>query len=165
MHDGCDLNHCLESVNPQRLNSIKHNIPTWEEYCQQTPDPQNTFLKSHSKENISQDHSLPTVSGQHLYGAPMTCRPTMQHFGHVNTNLLQSQSHQPQEEVNLHQKLRRQLSLNPTGCDPRLYRIQHSNMKPQKLPNAVGAHRPLAPTLSGGPRTHISNHWDLHQVG
>lgn len=84
------------------------------------------------------------------------------HFAHVNQNLLSAHQQQAPEEVNLHQKLRRQLSLNPTGCDPRLYRIQQHQ---QKIPNAVGAHRTLQPTLSGGPpRTHLSNQWDLHPV-
>lgn len=147
----------------------------------QTPELQNTFPKSHSKESLSQDTSLSTVGGgPHLYGGgppkqPPQCRPTMpSHYGQINTNMLpshlqQQQQQQPpsqqQDEVNLHQKLRRQLSLNPTGCDPRLYRIQqqHANVKSQKIPNAVGAHRPLAPTLSGGPRPHMPNHWDLHQ--
>lgn len=142
----------------------------------QQPELQNTFPKSHSKESLSQDSSLPNVGGPHLYAgppkAPPQCRPTMPHYGHINTNILsthQQQSQPPppqQDEVNLHQKLRRQLSLNPTGCDPRLYRIQqqHTNVKTQKIPNAVGSHRPLAPTLSGGPRPHMPNHWDLHQV-
>lgn len=174
-HDNCDINHCLETVNPRLNPSIKPNIKKWEEYSTSTGADNQSFSKAHSKENISQDHHLSAVgNSQHLYGSGQQCHTSMPHFAHVNANLMQQQQatqssqqqKSPGEEVNLHQKLRRQLSLNPGGYDPRIYRNQQANVKPQKLPqNMVGAHRTVAPTLSGGIlHNHISNQWNLHQV-
>ncbi|XP_055326660.1 endoribonuclease ZC3H12A isoform X2 [Sitodiplosis mosellana] len=79
-------------------------------------------------------------------------------------------------DVNLHQKLQRQLSLNPNAFDPRLLRMHNANslqtkhshpeqMQPepsQVMQQHTGQHRQLAPSHSG-PRSHMTNHWDLHQ--
>ncbi|KFB43761.1 hypothetical protein ZHAS_00011499 [Anopheles sinensis] len=87
--------------------------------------------------------------------------------------------------VNLHRKLHRQLTLNPAGCDPRIYQMQRmqqqsSQQQPgspqqqqqqqqqQQSSHAAGApqlspHRPLAPSLSGGSRPSPPTQWELHQ--
>lgn len=154
-------------------------------------DPSQYPITAHSHENLAQEHQLPPSNNMNnpttnLYGGSnqptnaTQCRSAIPppHFGHVNPNLMHpvivppqpAQKPQPTpqqsgEEVNLHQKLRRQLSLNPTACDPRIYRNQHNNMKPPQNVSNLAVHRPLAPTLSGGiPRNQMSNQWDLHQV-
>lgn len=74
------------------------------------------------------------------------------------------------DNVNLHKKLRRQLSLNPCLIDQNMYGMQNAiqmhtrieNSQPQQ-PQLLHGHRPLVPSHSG-PRTHMPNHWDLHQV-
>lgn len=77
-------------------------------------------------------------------------------------------------DINMHQKLQRQLSLNP--YDPRMIRMHHTNslhtkhsMSEQRAAELTQVmqrtgHRQLAPSLSGGPQSHMTNHWDLHQV-
>lgn len=73
------------------------------------------------------------------------------------------------ENVNSHPKLRRQLSLNPNACDPRLNRMQNSNLHSQLTPteqqmHQQSQHRLLTPSHSGPRSQHIPNQWDLHQV-
>uniref|UniRef100_A0A182J7N9 Uncharacterized protein n=1 Tax=Anopheles atroparvus TaxID=41427 RepID=A0A182J7N9_ANOAO len=88
--------------------------------------------------------------------------------------------------VNLHRKLQRQLTLNPAGCDPRIYQMQRmqqqssqqqqpgspqqqqQQQQQQQSSHSAGAqqlspHRPLAPSLSGGSRPSPPTQWELHQ--
>lgn len=85
------------------------------------------------------------------------------------------------DEQNPHSKLRRQLSVNPNGCDARLFRRQNaiknkplsantnqmqSHQPPQQQllsVNLNNGHRTLTQAHSG-PRMHNTNHWDLHKV-
>lgn len=82
--------------------------------------------------------------------------------------------HEKRNDVNMHQKLQRQLSLNPDAYDPRLLRMynansiqmkhSHANQMHQKSSQVMSGHRQLAPSHSG-PRSHLgTNHWDIHQV-
>ncbi|EAT36237.1 AAEL011652-PA, partial [Aedes aegypti] len=73
--------------------------------------------------------------------------------------------------VNLHRKLQRQLTLNPAGCDPRIYQMQRNvaaigqqqQQQQQQGQQQLSPHRPLAPSLSGGARPNPAAQWDLHQ--
>uniref|UniRef100_A0A182M148 C3H1-type domain-containing protein n=1 Tax=Anopheles culicifacies TaxID=139723 RepID=A0A182M148_9DIPT len=75
---------------------------------------------------------------------------------------------------NLHRKLQRQLTLNPAGCDPRIYQMQRlqqqqtsqqHNPPPQTASQQqLSPHRPLAPSLSGGNRPSPPTQWELHQT-
>ncbi|EAA43225.5 AGAP001272-PB [Anopheles gambiae str. PEST] len=77
------------------------------------------------------------------------------------------------DSVNLHRKLQRQLTLNPAGCDPRIYQMQRlqqqsSQQQSQTAPSQqqqqqLSPHRPLAPSLSGGNRPSPPTQWELHQ--
>lgn len=90
--------------------------------------------------------------------------------GSIQTSMLEKRT-----DINMHQKLQRQLSLNP--YDPRMIRMHHTNslhvkhsMSEQQRAGELSqvmqrtGHRQLAPSLSGGPQSHMTNHWDLHQV-
>lgn len=89
----------------------------------------------------------------------------------------QTQLPDKRNDINMHQKLQRQLSLNP--YDPRMIRMHNTNSlqtkhsmseqrpgdMPQQMMHQRPGHRQLAPSLSGGPHSHnMTNHWDLHQV-
>uniref|UniRef100_A0A4Y0ARF5 C3H1-type domain-containing protein n=1 Tax=Anopheles funestus TaxID=62324 RepID=A0A4Y0ARF5_ANOFN len=76
------------------------------------------------------------------------------------------------DSVNLHRKLQRQLTLNPAGCDPRIYQMQRLQQQTSQQHNAppqtasqqqLSPHRPLAPSLSGGTRPSAPTQWELHQ--
>ncbi|KAG4066601.1 hypothetical protein HA402_007237 [Bradysia odoriphaga] len=129
------------------------------------------FPKSHSIENISREaytHGPTTYSG--LWSRPQqnsTAQPC-QAQAQCSTQISQ-QSQDSDDSSNLHRKLRRQLTLNPAGCDPRIYQMQMNQQQQQqqqqqpKLPQQHHSpHRPLAPSLSG-PRSHHPSQWDLHQ--
>lgn len=136
------------------------------------------FPKSHSIENISREaytHGPTTYSG--LWSRPQQNSSTQscQVQSQCSTQI-QQQSQDSDDSSNLHRKLRRQLTLNPAGCDPRIYQMQmnqqqHQQQQQPKLPSQQqqqhhSPHRPLAPSLSG-PRSnpHHPSQWDLHQVG
>ncbi|GAB0090152.1 uncharacterized protein DMENIID0001_048420 [Sergentomyia squamirostris] len=112
-----------------------------------------TFPKSHSIENLPRE-GFP--SGQHFAGGQMWVRQ-----GAPAT------SKEDGDSGNLHRKLQRQLTLNPAGCDPRIYQIQRmGGLCPpgsQQPPSANSPHRPVAPSLSGPRTSHCPNQWDLHQ--
>ncbi|XP_035773990.1 endoribonuclease ZC3H12A-like isoform X2 [Anopheles albimanus] len=83
-----------------------------------------------------------------------------------------SVEHGSVDSVNLHRKLQRQLTLNPAGCDPRIYQMQRhqqqQSQQPQSSPQQqqqqqLSPHRPLAPSLSGGARPSPPSQWELHQ--
>lgn len=107
------------------------------------------FPKSHSIENISREY-------QGMWG---------------RQNQQQSSQEQQQQQndcdsVNLHRKLQRQLTLNPSGCDPRIYQMQRVSLmnqqqQQQQQQSQHSPHRPLAPSSSG---PHHPVQWDLHQV-
>ncbi|XP_059622789.1 probable ribonuclease ZC3H12D [Phlebotomus argentipes] len=105
-------------------------------------DPAN-FPKSHSIENLQQQHFPQMWVRQ---GAPA--------------------SKDDGDSVNLHRKLQRQLTLNPAGCDPRIYQIQRMgglcSPTSQQQPSHA-QHRPVAPSLSGPRTPHCPTQWDLHQ--
>lgn len=70
------------------------------------------------------------------------------------------QQQQQQEDCsNLHQKLQRQLTLNPAGLDPRIGRMQQQQPHSIHHQHQLSPHRPLAPSLSGPHQAHLS-----HQV-
>jgi ribonuclease ZC3H12 len=124
----------------------------WGELAQQQQQQQQ-FPKSHSIENISpRDYSAAAAA----------------QIWQTQQQQQQQQTGDPDGSINLHRKLQRQLTLNPAGCDPRIYQLQRSGMHQQQSsgPPQLSPHRPLQPSLSG-PRTHhpaAANQWDMHQV-
>lgn len=126
----------------------------------------NQFPKSHSIENISREaytHGPTTYSGLWSRPQPNSIAQSCQAQSQCSTQLPQ-QSQDSDDSSNLHRKLRRQLTLNPAGCDPRIYQMQMNQQQQQqsKLPHQHHSpHRPLAPSLSG---PHHPSQWDLHQV-
>uniref|UniRef100_A0A182NQP1 C3H1-type domain-containing protein n=1 Tax=Anopheles dirus TaxID=7168 RepID=A0A182NQP1_9DIPT len=155
-------------------------------------DVQQIFPKSHSIENIAKE----PYGGLHhagCYGAqPHWSRqqPPSQHSpqqsvagaggvsggsgGVVPSGGVQQPPLDPSDpnglvdSVNLHRKLQRQLTLNPAGCDPRIYQMQRhqqpsSQQQQSSSQQQLSPHRPLAPSLSGGNRPAPSAHWELHQ--
>lgn len=144
------------------INQSHNNITQWDEYCNQISDTINAFTNACTIDNkCAQD--LHSVGGQ------TNCGQISQSVPAAN-----------RDEQNSHKKLGRQLSVNPNGCDARLFRRQNAiKQKPpitanqlqqqqqhhhQLLsPNLNSGHRPLAQALSG-PRAHNTNHWELHKV-
>lgn len=126
------------------------------------------FPKSHSIENITKETYTQL---QHSYSASLWNRQQQQQ---QQAQVASSQQQKPEScepgldpTVNLHRKLQRQLTLNPAGCDPRIYQMQR-NVGPQQTPQHHSAvqlspHRPLAPSLSGGARPNPAAQWELHQ--
>lgn len=146
--------------------------------CSQMSDIQ-AFPKSHSIENICRE----TYNHTNNIYQPLWSR---QMGPQGCATIQQAPCATPQEADdgtgNLHKKLQRQLTLNPAGCDPRIYQLQrvggcNQQQAPQQLQQPCqpqqqqqqqsakhhSPHRPLAPALSG-PRTHHPSQWDLHQV-
>ncbi|XP_055692817.1 endoribonuclease ZC3H12A isoform X2 [Lutzomyia longipalpis] len=113
------------------------------------------FPKSHSIENLPRE-GFPSGGGQHYPGAQQMW--TRQGAG---------SSKDDGDGVNLHRKLQRQLTLNPAGCDPRIYQIQRMGgicpATSQQQQPAHASHRPVAPSLSGPRTPHCPTQWDLHQ--
>lgn len=127
------------------------------------------FPKSHSIENISKE-TYAQLHHSNSYSASLWNRQQQQ----AQPSSSQQQQQEPCEPgmdptVNLHRKLQRQLTLNPAGCDPRIYQMQrnvgHQQAQPQHHSAAVqlSPHRPLAPSLSGGSRPNPAAQWELHQ--
>ncbi|XP_055602791.1 probable ribonuclease ZC3H12B isoform X2 [Uranotaenia lowii] len=166
--------------NPNRSNwdlsplSLPHNLV----------DSQ-IFPKSHSIENISKE-TYNQLHHSNNYGTSLWARQQTQPPSPGQPSPSQQQV-QPQQQsidssasgvdpsVNLHRKLHRQLTLNPAGCDPRIYQMQR-NVTPGSVSGAnqqappqhhssaqLSPHRPLAPSLSGGARPNPAAQWDLHQ--
>lgn len=130
----------------------------------------------------------PSASTIHTSQSPQSHQPVrpILHYTHSNmasspttsTSSNQTTMLEKRNDVNLHQKLQRQLSLNPNAYDPRLIRMHNANSlqskhshpeqmqaeSSQTMQPHTGQHRQLAPSHSG-PRTHMTKHWDLHQVG
>lgn len=120
----------------------------WGEQQSRILDSQ-VFPKSHSIENISREY-------QGMWG-----RQNQQQTSHE-----QQQQQNDCDSVNLHRKLQRQLTLNPAGCDPRIYQMQRVSLMnqqqhQQQQQSQHSPHRPLAPSSSG---PHHPVQWDLHQV-
>ncbi|CAD7088549.1 unnamed protein product [Hermetia illucens] len=162
-------------------------IPAWDpSTCHPASDTNHiNFPKSHSIENISREaYSTHPHLGLHpsyasLWSASGTQAPsTAPQAGaspvssSATSKQLSANNSEPVDEsINLHKKLRRQLTLNPAGCDPRIYQMQRCLAPTGGGGGAAAAaavqphspHRPLAPSLSG-PRTHHPpTQWDLHQ--
>ncbi|XP_050082848.1 endoribonuclease ZC3H12A isoform X2 [Anopheles aquasalis] len=167
-------------------------------------DVQPIFPKSHSIENISNE-PYGVVGGGHVpagaaaahhsavgcYGAPpmwqQLAPPSQQSSQQQHTTAAAGGSvsqpslphdtveHGSVDSVNLHRKLQRQLTLNPAGCDPRIYQMQrHQQQQSQQSQSSpqqqqqqqqqqLSPHRPLAPSLSGGARPSPPSQWELHQ--
>ena len=118
------------------------------------------FPKSHSIENISRDYNAMLPNNYCGIWTRQQAPPQQQ--DNIDPN------NSGGDGVNLHRKLQRQLTLNPAGCDPRIYQMQRVGCQqpppPQQQQSQLSPHRPLAPSLSG-PRNHPSSQWaDLHQV-
>ncbi|XP_058445622.1 probable ribonuclease ZC3H12B isoform X2 [Malaya genurostris] len=132
------------------------------------------FPKSHSIENISKE-TYNQLHHSNSYSASLWNRQQQQQ--QQQQQVKSTQSGQPTDtcdrnqdpSVNLHRKLQRQLTLNPAGCDPRIYQMQRNNAaatgQQSQHHSAVqlSPHRPLAPSLSGGTRSNQAAQWDLHQ--
>ncbi|EDS28701.1 conserved hypothetical protein [Culex quinquefasciatus] len=126
------------------------------------------FPKSHSIENISKETYTQL---QHSYSASLWNRQQQQQQQQAQSQQQKSESCEPglDPTVNLHRKLQRQLTLNPAGCDPRIYQMQRNVGHQQQTPQHHSAvqlspHRPLAPSLSGGARPNpAAAQWELHQ--
>ncbi|XP_055372431.1 probable ribonuclease ZC3H12C isoform X2 [Condylostylus longicornis] len=132
--------------------------------------------------------STPISNFQSLWNTPNTPlqvsqqNPQQQQQCGITSQQLTSQSDNSlvlDESVNLHRKLRRQLTLNAAGCDPRIYQLQRcmtpigttSGVSGPNSPSPLvpspaqshSPHRPLAPSLSGPRSHHPAAQWDLHQ--
>lgn len=119
-----------------------------------TDPQQQAFPKSHSVESLEQQQR-----SMWPRGGPGNVSPNSGAVG------VGASGGGPGEDVdggvNLHRKLHRQLTLNPGGCDPRIYQIQRG-MCPQGAVNASGSspHRPLEPSRS----SHCGQTpWDMQQ--
>lgn len=168
--------NCCESISKYRSNQKSYNL---DEHIQVTNDVANNFaescrldnLNASSNDNNSHHNSYGMRSGMHHSQTPST--RSILNYAHGNSNVTSS-NHSTlldsnRENVNSHPKLRRQLSLNPNACDPRLNRMQSSNLHSQLTPSEQqmhqqSQHRLLAPSHSGPRSQHIQNQWDLHQV-
>lgn len=146
-----------------KSNKFQSNQQKWEG-CNVLYDMQ-SFPKSHSIENISREIYGP--QGQHpnysaLWGRPAPNSSQQQDSTCDNSN----------EGANLHRKLQRQLTLNPAGCDPRIYQMRsvclqtQQQQQPQPLNQQQHSpHRPLASSLSGPRNCLPATQWnDIHQV-
>ncbi|XP_031626305.1 endoribonuclease ZC3H12A isoform X2 [Contarinia nasturtii] len=201
VHDGCNLSNCQESTHKQRIpNPNKTSFGNTLGADNEHIDIVTAFSESCKLENLAPElhsnqvqHQSIGNSHHSLYGVgPSTTihtsqspqsqsiRPILHYSTHGNvlssstsTGSNQSTMHDKRNDGNMHQKLQRQLSLNPNAYDPRLLRMHnaiqakhshpesHMQQEPTQLMQHTG-HRQLAPSRSG-PRTHITNHWDLHQ--
>ncbi|XP_021708829.1 endoribonuclease rege-1 isoform X2 [Aedes aegypti] len=137
------------------------------------------FPKSHSIENISKE-TYNQLHHSNSYSASLWNRQQQQQQQQQAQQSQQQQQQQPVDpcdrsvvdpSVNLHRKLQRQLTLNPAGCDPRIYQMQRNvaaigqqqQQQQQQGQQQLSPHRPLAPSLSGGARPNPAAQWDLHQ--
>jgi hypothetical protein len=120
------------------------------------------FLKSHSIENIPREAYHQNYWGQ----GQSSAQPDSQQ----------------DSDINLHKKLARQLTLNPAGCDPRLFQMQQQfeqggryRIPPNTLavPSAhspndhfqqqLSPHKPLTPSSSGC-QSQQHSPYEMHQV-
>lgn len=149
-----------------------------EEHSQVTNDMANNFAESC---RIDSSKSIDNNSHHNFYGMRSALHhpqslsiqtPSTRSIPNYMHRNCASSTNQPalidnNRENNSHAKLRRQLSLNPNAFDPRLNRMQNSNLHPQpehQMHQQQSQHRLLAPSLSSPRSQHISNPWDLHQV-
>lgn len=140
--------------------------------CRTNKMPSNLY---HTQE-IPKSHSIENIS-------------PFQHPQTHGYSRLTSTNEVTDDSVNLHKKLQRQLTLNPIGCDPRVFQIQQRGMTAssssstspsggsemmRQYPGQRGIycnynpHRTLATSLSSGPSANYSSqHWEndpLHPV-
>lgn len=158
-HESCNLSQCYEISNKGHSNFAKQGFNDGSSRDEYNLKLSNSFSKSCSIEDLPQPSQL-------IYSAAQpsaSCRPMHQPASRL-INGSQNSISDSREDVNLHQKLRRQLTLNPAGSDPRIFHMQQqAKLQLPKSENSELGHRLLEASLSG-PRTHISKHWDLHQV-
>lgn len=187
VHDGCNPTNCHESAHKQQ-RIPNANKPSYGNTL--SPDDHNdiatAFSESCRVENLAPEMHSTQHSHHNLYGVGPSSKihtsqsPPQSHSGRPILQYTSSGSNQSsilenRNDVNMHQKLQRQLSLNPNAYDPRLVRMHNANsiqskhshpeqmqQEPSQVMQHTG-HRQLAPSLSG-PRSHMTNHWDLHQV-
>ncbi|XP_055638973.1 probable ribonuclease ZC3H12C isoform X2 [Toxorhynchites rutilus septentrionalis] len=131
------------------------------------------FPKSHSIENITKETYNQQLHHSNSYSASLWNRQQQQQQQQQQTQPIQPQQQvdpcdrSMDPSVNLHRKLQRQLTLNPAGCDPRIYQMQRNVSQHQSQHHSavqLSPHRPLAPSLSGGARSNpAAAQWDLHE--
>lgn len=152
----------------QQQQQLQQNLSTTGP-CNRLPawppvgDPQQGFPKSHSVENLPCENvptfSMPSSPSQHQLGSQPAASYGQQRAawppgapGRSSSNVSPSGLQHGSEDadgVNLHRKLQRQLTLNPGGCDPRIYQIQRGMCGSQSQQNAPHSpHRPLEPSRS-----------------
>lgn len=166
--------HLVPPSQQQKLGSPQYMLPSnscWDTSPTMIPpnmhmamNQQQHFLKSHSIESIPRE-MYPQNFSNNIWSQPSS-----------------SQDNQDTNDINLHKKLARQLTLNPAGCDPRLYQMQQQfeqqtryQMPPNTLavPSAndhfqqqLSPHKPLTASLSGGGcQSQQHSPYEMHQVG
>ena len=156
--------HCPQLQPPQM--AVGGTRPGW----LPSGDPQQTFPKSHSVENLPCENapgfSMPSSPSQQQLGSSGSAAYGQQQqqrsmWPHGPGSVSPSGPSEDVDGVNLHRKLHRQLTLNPSGCDPRIYQIQRgmSGMGPSS--GSHSPHRPLEPTRSSHCGT--GSPWDMQQ--
>lgn len=120
--------HC-QQLQPPTGMGCGNRLPAWPP----SGDPQQGFPKSHSVENLPCENaptfSMPSSPSQQQLGSGGNTAYGQQQRNMWPTgpgNVSPSGGHLSEDVdgVNLHRKLHRQLTLNPGGCDPRIYQIQ-----------------------------------------
>lgn len=171
-------NHCKQQLQPHPGSS---RLPVWPP----SADSPQGFPKSHTVENLSCENpsfSIPPSTSQQqqqqntnvTYGQQQ--RSMWSNSGRSSTSVSPNGMHSQEDAdgVNLHRKLHRQLTLNPSGCDPRIYQIQRGMRGGQSsqcgsTTVAQSPHRPLEPSRSshcGGTPWELQHHQHhgQHQV-
>lgn len=157
-----------QQLHPPPPAGMCNRLPAWPP----GGDPQLGFPKSHSVENLPCENvfSMPSSPSQHQLGTASCSSYGQQRSmwapgaGRSSSNVSPSGPHATEDSdgVNLHRKLQRQLTLNPGGCDPRIYQIQRG-MCGSGSTSASGihsTHRPLEPSRS----SHCgATPWDVQQ--
>lgn len=156
--------------NQNVISQEQHMYGNRKALCRSNKVPSNVYLT----QDIAKSHSIENIS------------PFQQQQQQVHAySMLSSTNEIADDSVNLHTKLHRQLTLNPIGCDPRIFQIQQRTnnassssagsdmMRQYSIPQRGGycnyvSHRPLASSLSSGPSVNYSSqHWEkdaLHPV-
>lgn len=164
--------HCQQLAPlPSNSGMCGNRLPAW------PPSGDSGFPKSHSVENLPLENapafSMPSSPSQQQLGSAgnpsgygqQQQQRNMWGPGSVSPNSGGGGGGvHPSEDVdgvNLHRKLHRQLTLNPGGCDPRIYQIQRGmcgmHMPPPQQSQGGGGggaggntspHRPLEPSRS-----------------
>lgn len=160
VHDCCTGTGCYDSMVRSRTTPK----------CSDQSDNSNNFTES----SCSLDNSRLSIvenTHQNVYGMHTqqpTIRPTYDHYTHHSVGSNQSNHNENRDLSRAHPKLRRQLSLNPNGYDPRIQsRGQSTNVMNRQMTHADqqpqhGHHRLLSASRSGPRSQNIPNQWDVH---